>query len=191
MKAALIWFGENGGVGALSLLDDPGGRGVDPLDEVPCATNTGVECEDISADLGVSAWLDLALRGVDFVMVGRRVGPVLTMISEGATAAAQGLLDGPSGTAFCLALLSLRRSLMLFGSPLTALFLANPEEFEPEFDSTPAPLLEVTLDVSMLSPLLGDLPLPAISSSTQPAGVGGTGPRFDIGGSLRVGGDAT
>jgi hypothetical protein len=58
MKAALIWPGENGGVGASGRLDEFEGRGVDPLDPVPgpaLGPNcTGVLCEDISADFGVS-----------------------------------------------------------------------------------------------------------------------------------------
>jgi hypothetical protein len=65
----------------------------------------------------------------------------------------------------------------------------RPEELEPELDS--AAVLELILDVSIVSPLLGDLPLPERSSSTQPAGVGGTGPNVDIGPGLRVGGDST
>lgn len=113
------------------------------------------------------------------------------MMSEGVTASAQGLFEVSSATTLLPALLSLRLSLILFGSPLTALFLTRPEELEPELDSAPATVLELTLDVSMVSPLFGDLPLPAISSSTQPAGVGGTGPSVDIGGGLRVGGDAS
>ena len=54
MKAALIWLGENGGVGASGRLDEFGGRGVDPLDPVLGPNCTGVLCEDISADFGVS-----------------------------------------------------------------------------------------------------------------------------------------
>lgn len=50
-------------------------------------------------------------------------------------------------------------------------------------------MLELILDVSIVSPLLGDLPLPDTSSSTQPAGVGGTGPRFDMRPGRRVGGE--
>ena len=65
----------------------------------------------------------------------------------------------------------------------------RPDELEPELES--AAVLELILDVSIVSPLLGDLPLPEMSSSTQPAGVGGTGPRVDIGPGLRVGGDST
>ena len=34
MKAALIWLGEKGGVGASGRLDGTGGRGVDPLEPV-------------------------------------------------------------------------------------------------------------------------------------------------------------
>ena len=111
------------------------------------------------------------------------------MMSEGVMASAQGLFEGSSATTLLPALLSLRLSLILFGSPLTALFLTRPEELEPELDSAPATVLELILDVSIVRPLFGDLPLPAISSSTQPAGVGGTGPNVDIGGGLRVGGD--
>jgi hypothetical protein len=190
MKAAEIWLGEKGGVGASGLLDEPGGRGVDPLDDVPGPNCTGVLCDDTSVDLGVSVLFDLALLGVDLVIVGRRVSPVLTMMSEGVIASAQGLFEVSSATTVFLALLSLRLSFILFGSPLTAVFLTRPDELEPELDS-PAALLELILDVSMVSPLLGDLPLPAIemSSSTHPAGVGGTGPSVDIGGGLRVGGD--
>ena len=58
MNAALIWPGENGGVGASGRLDECGGRGVDPLDPVPGPALrticTGVLCEEASADLGVS-----------------------------------------------------------------------------------------------------------------------------------------
>jgi len=50
-------------------------------------------------------------------------------------------------------------------------------------------VLELILDVSIVSPLLGDRPLPDTSSSTQPAGVGGTGPSFDMGPGRRVGGE--
>ena len=119
------------------------------------------------------------------------MSPVLTMMSDGVMDSAQGLFEGSSVTTLLPALLSLRLSLILLGSPLTALFLARPEELEPELDSVPGTVLEPILDVSIVSPLFGDLPLPAISSSTQPAGVGGTGPNVDIGGGLRVGGDAS
>ena len=118
---------------------------------------------------------------------------MLTMISEGVTASAHGLFDGSSVTAVPLpALLSLRLSLILLGSPLIALFRARPEELEPEFDSPPAAVLELILEVSIVSPGFGDLRLPpATSSSTHPAGVGGTGPSVDIGGGLLVGGEVT
>jgi hypothetical protein len=78
---------------------------------------------------------------------------------------------------------------MLLGSPLTALFLPRPAELDPEVDSTPPTELEPILDVSMVKPLVGGPPLPATSSSTQPAGVGGTGPSADAGGGRRVGGE--
>ena len=72
-------------------------------------------------------------------------------MSEGVMASAQGLFEGSSATILLPALLSLRLSLMLLGSPLTALFRARPEELEPELDSAPVAVLEVTLDVSMVS----------------------------------------
>ena len=53
-------------------------------------------------------------------------------------------------------------------------------------------MLEPTLDVSICSPRLGDLPLSVEeSSSTHPAGVGGTGPNVDIVPGLLVGGETT
>ena len=111
------------------------------------------------------------------------------MISEGEIASAHGLFDRSSATAPLPALLSLRRSLMLLGSTLVAPFLARPEELAPEFESPPAAVLELTLEVSIVSPGFGGLSLPAISSSTHPAGVRGTGPNVEIGGGLLVGGD--
>lgn len=78
---------------------------------------------------------------------------------------------------------------MVRGSPLIAWFLAKPEELDPELDSPT--VLELTLDVSIVSPRFGDLPRPEMSSSTQPAGVGGTGPNVDIGPGRRVGGRTT
>lgn len=109
-------------------------------------------------------------------------------MSDGVIASAQGLLEGSSVTALRRVLLSVLLSRRVF-SPLTAWALAKPEELEPEFDS--AAVLELTLDVSICKPRLGDLPLPTISSSTQPAGVGGTGPSDDIGPGLLVGGETT
>ena len=70
IKAAWIWLGEKGGVGASGLLDEPGGLGVDPRDNVPGPNCTGVLCDDASVDLGVSVLFDLALLGVDLVIVG-------------------------------------------------------------------------------------------------------------------------
>ena len=124
-------------------------------------------------------------------MVGLRVSPVPlgTMISEGVMASAHGLLEDSSTAILFPVLLSLLLSRMLFGSPLTALVLVKPEELDPELESPTVRLLEVILDVSMCSPLFGDLPLSEMSSSTHPAGVGGTGPKLDIGAGLRVGGD--
>ena len=122
------------------------------------------------------------------MIVGLRASPPLggTTISDGVIASAQGLFEGSSVA--LLVLLSFLLSRILLGSPLTARDLAKPEELDPELDES-ATVLEpilATLEVSMRR--FGDLPPPAISSSTQPAGVGGTGPNLEIGG-LRVGGD--
>lgn len=124
------------------------------------------------------------------MMVGRLPRPLDegTTISEGVMASAQGLLDGSS--VFLLVLLSVLRSLILLGSPLTARVLVRPEELDPEFEDS-ANVLEPTLDVSMVRPKLGDLPRETVSSSIHPAGVGGTGPKFDNCPGLRVGGDTT
>jgi len=56
INASLIWPGENEDVGASGRVDDPGGRGVDPLEPVagPVPNCMGVLCEDISAVPGVS-----------------------------------------------------------------------------------------------------------------------------------------
>lgn len=114
-----------------------------------------------------------------------------TTISAGVIASAQGLFDAASLIAL-LVLLSFLLSRMLFGSPLLAGVRVNPDALDPEFDSVLC-ILEFTLEVSICNSGCGDLPLPArfISSSTQPAGVGGTGPKFDMGPGLLVGGDIT
>jgi hypothetical protein len=86
---------------------------------------------------------------------------------------------------------------MLLGSPRTARALVNPDELPPDIEDSAATVLELTLEVSMCNPMFGDFDLTVISSSTQPAGVGGTGPRLDIGARLdeppgrRVGGAVT
>lgn len=103
-------------------------------------------------------------------------------------ASAQGLFDKSSlPEGFLRVLLSVLLWRMVRGSPFTACVLANPEELDPELES--ATVLELTLDVSIVSPRFGDLPLPATSSSTHPAGVGGTGPSVDIWPGRRVGGE--
>lgn len=123
------------------------------------------------------------------MIVGLRVSKVCgRTISEGVMASAHGLFEGSSVAALLLVLLSVLLSRRVF-SPLTACALAKPEELDPELDS--AAVLLPTLDVSMCRPRLGDLPRREISSSTQPAGVGGTGPKEDIGPGLRVGGETT
>lgn len=127
-------------------------------------------------------------------MVGLRPRVVVgTAISAGVIASCQGLFEGSSDVAVLLALLSFLLSRILLDSPVTFLDLTRPDELEPEFDSPAVPefILELMLEVSIVSPLLGDLPLPEVSSSTHPAGVGGTGPKFEVGPGLRVGGDTT
>ena len=104
-------------------------------------------CCDASAEFGVSTWWDLALLGVDLVIVGRLVSPAEgTTISAGVIDSAQGLFEASSAVAR-LVLLSVRLSRILFGSPLTWLARARPDELEPELDS--AATLELILEVSM------------------------------------------
>lgn len=131
----------------------------------------GVIFTDDSADFRGSPLpgANRALLGVDFVIVDRRVSPVGgTAISTGVIASTQGLLELSDSALLTvgafelfLALLSFLLSRMLFGSPLTWADLFNPEELEPEFDS--ANTLELMLDVSIVSPLFGDLPRPEMS----------------------------
>jgi hypothetical protein len=133
--------------------------------------------------LGVSPPLaNLELLGVVLFTVCRRPSIVLgTEISEGVIASAQGLFELSSATIALRALLSLLLSRILRDSPLTCCDLAKPELLEPEFDSPVVVdgAVEATLDVSIVSARFGDLPRPPTSSSTQPAGVGGTGPKLD------------
>jgi hypothetical protein len=142
-------------------------------------------------------WNERALEGFDFETSGRRPSTVMggTTISAGVMASAQGLFEGSSTATALPVLLSLLRSRMLFGSPRTAWALVNPDELEPELDSV-CPL-ELTLDVSMCSAPGGRgdrgraAPGTIRGLSTQPAGVGGTGPNVEIGAGRRVGGDTT
>jgi len=95
--------------------------------------------------------VNLALLGVDRVIVGRRPSTVGgTTISDGVIASAQGLFDGSSGaTALFLVLLSVLLSRILFGSPRTAWVLAKPEELDPELDKSLATVLDEALSVSI------------------------------------------
>lgn len=112
-------------------------------------------------------------------MVGLLVRTVLgTTISLGVMASAHGLFETSSRTTFFPVLLSLLRSRILLDSPRTAPVRVNPEELEPEFDS-PTVLVDMAVEVSITSGRFGDLPREAASSSTHPAGVGGTGPSVD------------
>jgi len=102
-----------------------------------------------------------------------------TILSLGVIDSAQGLFEGSSAILFPV-LLSLLLSRMLFGSPFMAWCLAKPDVLEPELESGAAELDATLLEVSITSPLFGDLPLLEASSSTHPAGVGGTGPRVEF-----------
>ena len=114
-----------------------------------------------------------------------------TTISEGVIASAHGLLDSSSTAIAFPFLLSLLLSRILFGSPRTARARFKPDELELERDSCKV-LDDVILDVSITRGGCGDLPRDEISSSTHPAGVGGTGPKVDCnGGGRRVGGETT
>lgn len=73
-----------------------------------------------------------------------------TTISEGVIDSAQGLFDGSSKEMLLPVLLSLRRSRMLLGSPLTARARDNPAEVDPEFES--GTVLDGIVDVSICSP---------------------------------------
>ena len=115
-----------------------------------------------------------------------------TTISDGVIASTQGLFETSSAdTNLFPLLLSLLLSRMLLPSPLTAGCLLRPDELDPEFDSCAAELDAILIaEVSITSPLFGDL-APRTSSSTQPAGVGGTGPNEEtkLAGGLLVGGE--
>lgn len=93
-------------------------------------------------------------------------------------ASAQGSFEMFSVAALFPVLLSLLRSRMLLDSPLTAPVLVRPDDLDPEFDSSIVHV-DPVLEVSMTSGRFGDLPREAAFSSTQPAGVGGTGPSAD------------
>lgn len=111
-----------------------------------------------------------------------------TTISEGVIASAHGLFE-VSSTATCLPLLlALRLSRILSGSPRTAPLLANLADPEPEPDS-PGPL-GTEFEVSVCSGgRLGRSEGNRLGLSTQPAGVGGIGPKLEIACGLLVGGD--
>lgn len=109
-------------------------------------------------------------------------------------AVAQGLFEGSSTARVRLSLLLSR---ILFGSPRTARALFNPEDPPLELDESAATVLEPALEVSNGGGAAGDFAFArdGVSSSTQSAGVGGTGPRLDMGARLeewpgrRVGGE--
>ena len=115
------------------------------------------------------------------MIVGRRPRMVSggTVLSLGVIESAQGLFEGSSAILFPL-LLSLLLSLILLGSPFIAWCLVSPDELDPEFDSGAAALDATLLEVSITRPLFGDFPLRETSSSTHPAGVGGTGPSVEV-----------
>lgn len=115
------------------------------------------------------------------MIVGRRPKMVSggAVLSPGVIDSAQGLFEGSSAILFPV-LLSLLLSRILFGSPFIAWCLVRPDALEPELDSAAAELDATLLEVSITRPLFGDLPLPEALSSTQPAGVGGTGPSVEL-----------
>jgi hypothetical protein len=148
---------------------------------------------------GVSERLDRALLGVRAAIPVRWPTMVRGAIfSPGDMALAQGLFEGSSTVRVRLSLLLSR---MLFGSPRTARARDSPEDAPPpdvlpEVDDSAAATLELAvLEVSMWRVLVEEFPpLDDVSSSTQPAGVGGTGPREETASELecpgrRVGGD--
>lgn len=139
-----------------------------------------------------------ALRGVDLVIV-RRLERVVafgtTIFANGCTAPSSEFLDGR-------VLLSARLCMMVLLSCRTARVLAKPPELDPEVaDSSRIVLapciaggstVEVSIRRAGDRPLSGGPPPLCPSSSTQPAGVGGTGPSAATpsGGGRRVGGEA-
>lgn len=108
-------------------------------------------------------------------------------MSDGTIDSAQGLFDF-SSCAF-LTLLSFLLSRILFGE-FCAFDRCKLELTDPDVEES-ATVLDATLEVSKGAVRSGDLPLTFGVSSTHPAGVGGTGPRVDIGAGRLVGGDDT
>lgn len=109
-------------------------------------------------------------------------------------ASAQGLFEVSSVAGAFPDLLALLLSLMLLGSPRTALLLENPAELEP--DCEPAGGIGSALAAPVFrgakTGLVGSVGISfgsLLGLSTQPAGVGGIGPKFDIVCGLLVGGD--
>lgn len=149
------------------------------------------------ADVGPSlVIIERALLGVPLVGAGLRPSTVIggTVMSDGVTttASAHGLLNGWSGCGVLPVLLSLLLSRILFGSPRTAGALDNPAESDalPEFEPASRGALVPRLVVSSWRPRGGcgeGLLVWTASSSTQSAGVGGTGPSVDAACGLRVG----
>ena len=126
------------------------------------------------------------------MIVARRPSTVIggTTIFEGVIASAHGLFE-VSSTATCLPLLlALRLSRILSGQPRTTPLLANPADPEPEPDS-PSPL-GADFEVSECSGgKVGRSEGNRLGLSTQPAGVGGMGPKLEMACGLLVGGDIT
>jgi hypothetical protein len=207
-------MGENGGVGASGRLAEAKGRGVEPRDGIPPLERPGVLCAEeaiaiaISPVRGVSERLERPLRGVRDDSGGLRCDDCdcdcwsPTMVKGGmlcpSIALAHGLFEGSSTVRVRLSLLLSR---MLLGSPRTAPARVSPDDAgPPELASGPpvAALELAELDVSICSAVLLDEfpPRDELSSSTQPAGVGGTGPSDETANEAelpgrRVGGDVT
>lgn len=169
---ALLTFGEYGDVGVSGC---------------PTAESRGVEFRESASSSASTMTRVVPLRGVFLWMETCRDKPLLggTMISDkGPT------FEGPR--ACRVRLLSVRLSRSVFSPPRTAPCLDNPAELDPDNDSSVlSSLLLAALEVSIVRPEAAD-PLTSTSgvSSTQLAGVGGTGPNAvtPLGGGRLVGG---
>ncbi len=143
--------------------------------------------------LGVSLWPNWPLRGVDLVIVNRRVNPPE---EEGMTMSDNWPASSDPSIEFLIPLvrLSVRLSRSVF-SPLTAPVLANPAAGLDDEPAEAGSSLELAAleTLSTIDARLGEWPLPRLlfSVSFQSAGVGGTGPSAATpdGGGRRVGGD--
>lgn len=153
---------------------------MEPLDSDSCNCITlGVVLLFDLAEFGVSwFWVNRALLGVDLLIVGLRPSTVIggTTISEGVMASCQGLLE-VSSRAICFpVLLALLLSRILIGSPRTASLLGKPEDPGTDMNSAAAEVDAPVCNGGSVGLSDGSL----LGLSTQPAGVGGIGPKLDM-----------